>query len=131
MDAVKKALVVEDDHQLREIFVEMFRALGYETYNAMGAEEALRLANHVEPHVVFVDQNLGSGEPGSALISYLRLHLRIRNAAIIGVSGRPDSKDALILAGADGFILKPFTLRKLGGDVADILMKVALASDLR
>jgi DNA-binding response OmpR family regulator len=130
MATVKRVLIVEDDHQLLEIFAEMFRGLGYETYMAMDAAEALVLANHVDPHVIFVDQNLGEGEPGSSLISYLRLHLRVHDATIVGVSGRPDSKQKLLDAGADGFILKPFTLRRLGGEVADVLMKVALTKPL-
>jgi PAS domain S-box-containing protein len=69
----ESVLVVEDESEVRSIAVAFLRSLGYTTYAAGGAEEALQiLREHTDIGLLFSDVILGSGMSGIELAGVAR-----------------------------------------------------------
>src|SRR5512137_2265171 len=51
----KRVLVVEDDHDTRELLVEALRMEGYEVAAAPDGVQGLEHARRVQPHVILLD----------------------------------------------------------------------------
>ena len=61
-------LVVEDEAEVRRIAIAFLRSLGYSTYEAVNAEQALLLLQtHADIELLFTDVILGSGKSGVEL----------------------------------------------------------------
>lgn len=116
----RKALVVDDNADNREIVCELLRSLGFAVTEACDGPQALASASQNTPDVVFMDLVM----PG---IDGFETTHRIRHATgdsppvIIAVSADvfADTRRAAIDAGCDAFIDKPLQF----GEVMDVLAK--------
>lgn len=60
---MKTVLVVEDEPQLLQLWVEAIRAAGYEVIGVQSASMASRMVPYVRPHMVVLDLLMPPGEP--------------------------------------------------------------------
>lgn len=110
-----KVLVVDDDRVLADLVSFTLRRAGYEVVAAGDATSALRRWNEDQPDFIILDVNL----PGTAdLQDGFAICRRIRSESdvpIILLTVRGDEKDIVfgLEAGADDYILKPFSPRQL------------------
>jgi two-component system, response regulator RegA len=118
----RSVLVVDDDEHLRTSLVRSLvrkRA----AYAAAGSDEALDLAREHEPELCVVDLQLGA-ESGVDLVRGLRALLPSTRILVMTGFGSIESTVAVMRAGADDVIAKPFTpselLRRAGGGPAAI-----------
>jgi signal transduction histidine kinase/ActR/RegA family two-component response regulator len=108
-------LVVDDDHAVRQVTVEMAHDLGCEVAQASGGEQALALIDKLSPppKLILLDYAM-PGMNGLQLARALRE--RGVTAPIALVTGYAELSEADIAAGQlAGLLRKPFTIRELQG----------------
>ncbi len=110
-----KVLVVDDDRVLADLVSFTLRRAGYEVVVAGDARSALRRWTEDQPNFVILDVNLpGTAElqDGFAVCRRIRIE---SDVPIILLTVRGEEKDIVygLEAGADDYILKPFSPRQL------------------
>ena len=110
-----KVLVVDDDRVLADLVSFTLRRAGYEVVVAGDAGSAIRRWNDDQPDFIILDVNL----PGTAdLPDGFAICRRIRSESVVPIillTVRGEEKDIVygLEAGADDYILKPFSPRQL------------------
>ncbi|MFO1272388.1 MAG: winged helix-turn-helix domain-containing protein [Rubrivivax sp.] len=110
-----RVLLVEDDRQLRETVSEALAVEGHGVQPAASLADARLLLQHAlqdgRLDLVLLDLGLPDGE-GAALLAELR---RTRGTPVIVISARhaDEQKIALLDAGADDYLVKPFSIGEL------------------
>ena len=104
-------LLVEDDRELRTTLRESLRVEGYVVVAAASLADAHALLANTDVDIVLLDLGLPDGD-GETLLATLR---RGRSTPVIVISAREtdDPKIRLLDAGADDFLVKPFSLGEL------------------
>ncbi len=106
-----KALLVEDEKGLREIFSEALESLGFDVDAASSVEEAGNLLNDLSepPRVVVLDIYLPDGT-GLAVASMVKE--KFPTVPVIMMTGQPsgDTVDSAIHKDVDGYIIKPVSM---------------------
>lgn len=116
----KRLLIVDDEPAIVHMLDGYFRMQGYDTVCAHAAREALAAVNEAVAHgrsidLALLDVNM-PGMDGFELCRRLREAL---SCPIIFLTARIEDTDQLdgFAAGADDYVLKPFSLDVLGGRV--------------
>jgi len=114
-------LVVEDEPSVRELAVEMLRALGYTPLTADDAAAAIALAEiHDGPIDVLVTDMVMPGLDGRAVAE--RIRRRRPDIKVIFASGY--AGDVMGMRGAaddEAFLPKPYAMAALGGKIREVL----------
>jgi len=119
----KKILVVDDDPQIVELFVD---ALGrderFEIQTASTGYDAGMLTESFGPHLIILDYMLPDIN-GNVVCDRIRNNPHTADTRIIFVSGvvNPDEIEQLKAAGADDFMKKPFDIGKLLIRIGELL----------
>lgn len=131
----ERLLIVDDEPAIVAMLVEYFKMVGYDALGAQDAKSALRTVNaqlsegggHID--LVLLDVNM-PGMDGFELCRRIREHL---GCPIIFLTARVEDVDQLdgFAAGADDYVLKPFSLEVLGGRVKAHLARDARLKDAR
>ncbi len=113
-----RILVVEDDREIRALMQASLSVEGFEVQTAVSLSEASALVKHAPPDVIVLDLGLPDGD-GATLVREVR---RQHTLPILVVSARHQEaqKIALLDAGADDYLTKPFS-------VAELLARVRVA----
>lgn len=108
------ALIVDDSQSMRSIVRMTLTDVGYEVTEACDGNEALSLAKNHKYDVVITDVNM-PGKDGIALIKELRETNDYRHTPILTLTTQvgEERKDQGRVAGATGWITKPFAPKKL------------------
>jgi two-component system, OmpR family, KDP operon response regulator KdpE len=106
-----KLLIVEDDREIRGLLLSVLAVEGFEVRSAVSLSEAQALLQHDNPDLVILDLGLPDGD-GADLLR------RVRTATsppVVIVSARHEEaqKIALLDAGADDYLVKPFGVGEL------------------
>ena len=106
-----KVLVVEDDAEIRGLLRASLAAEGFEVSTAVSVSEATALLRHAPPDVIVLDLGLPDGD-GAELVREVR---RTSALPIVVASARHEQagKIALLDAGADDYLVKPFSVGEL------------------
>jgi two-component system, OmpR family, KDP operon response regulator KdpE len=104
-------VVVEDDRQIRNILQAALAVEGFEVHTAVSLSEARALLGHAMPDVLVLDLGLPDGD-GLSLVQEVR---RAHSLPILVVSARHQEaqKIALLDAGVDDYLVKPFGVAEL------------------
>ena len=106
-----RVLLVEDDSALRQTLREALQTEGHQVLAAASLADGLAQAAHGQPDLVLLDLGLPDGDGATLLAS-----LRQRSATpVIVISARQGEtgKIALLDAGADDYLVKPFAVGEL------------------
>jgi two-component system KDP operon response regulator KdpE len=106
-----RILVIDDEPQIRRLMRTTLISAGYEVDDARTAEEGLDKVGVYHPDLVLLDINM-PGMGGLAACQALRAD---KNIAIIMLTVRDSEADkvAALDAGADDFVIKPFSTPEL------------------
>jgi DNA-binding response OmpR family regulator len=108
---VRRAVVVEDDHDIRQLITHTLTDLGLEVTAVGTGARGVEAVREVNPDLVTLDLGL----PGIDGIEVCRQIRENSDAYIIMVTARSEEIDRLLglETGADDFMSKPFSLREL------------------
>ena len=106
-----RVLVVEDDKEIRALVQAALTVEGFEVQTAVSLSEAQALLRHSPPELIVLDLGLPDGE-GLELVREVR---RLSSLPIVVISARHQEaqKIALLDAGADDYLTKPFSVAEL------------------
>ena len=118
-------LLVEDDVTVRSSLVRALSSRHHSTMTAATAMSALQTFVDHRPDVVLLDLGLPDLD-GAALLAMLRA---VSVVPVIVISARDDDADivALLDAGADDYLVKPFTVDQLDARIRAVLRRAAPA----
>ncbi len=106
-----RVFVVEDDHQVVELYREILRIYGYEFVGfALNGKEAVEAfeAMNTRPDVIIMDQRL----PLMSGIEVTKEIMRMDpGARVLFVSADINSREGALSSGASDFIMKPFQVK--------------------
>ena len=112
-----RALILDDSSVMRKIIARTLRQAGLEletVYEASSGIEALELLQERQVHLILSDINMPSMD-GLQFLNQLRTRNLAANTPVVMITTESSAnhvKEA-ILAGARGFIRKPFTVEQM------------------
>jgi two-component system phosphate regulon response regulator PhoB len=121
-----RILVVEDEAAIAELIEVNLRHAGYESVLAFDSRAAQREVNDRLPDAILLDWML-PGESGLTLARQWRANPRTRNVPILMLTARAEEADRVsgLDAGADDYIVKPFSTKELLARVRAVLRRRA------
>jgi CheY-like chemotaxis protein len=115
-DGRRLILVVDDEPSVRAMVLAAIRVRGelYRVAEAGNAAEALERAQSEPPDLVLLDVALPDHD-GFWVCRSLKSHAVTANVPVVMLTamGLPSDRDRAVEAGADGYIVKPFSPRAL------------------
>jgi two-component system, OmpR family, phosphate regulon response regulator PhoB len=122
MKSLPRILIVEDEPAIAELISVNLRHNGFQP--AMDAESAQRELDDVLPDVILLDWML-PGESGLHLARRWRAVARTKAVPILMLTARGDEADRVagLDAGADDYIVKPFSPRELLARIRAVLRR--------
>ncbi|MFN2461684.1 MAG: response regulator [Candidatus Velthaea sp.] len=124
-------LIVDDDRNLRTVIGANLELAGYTVSTAADGSAALVMLDVELPDLVVLDVMM-PGMDGYELCRRIRRHPTAAHVPIIMLTGRSETDDAVsgFEAGADDYILKPFSPKEMIARVRAKLRRVANDSSL-
>ena len=122
----RRILVVDDDAQIIELFTDLLQRDGrFEVRTASTGYDAGLATREFRPDLILLDYMLPDIN-GNVVCKSIRADAELTGIKIIIVSGvvNQEEIDALLGAGADDFIKKPFNIEKLMGRIEELLALV-------
>lgn len=126
MRTVPRILIVEDEPAIAELIAVNLRHNGFQPVWAIDAETAQRELDEILPDAILLDWML-PGESGLALARKWRAAARTKTIPILMLTARGDEPDRVagLDAGADDYIVKPFSPRELLARIRAVLRRRA------
>jgi CheY-like chemotaxis protein len=123
-------LVVDDEEDIRNLANTILQHAGYSVTLAGNGEEAIRIALRTRPDIILMDVVM-PGKTGFDTCRILKSNPSTRDIAVVIFSalGREVDKSMAADAGADGYLIKPFTAEKLLNIVEE--KSVSMVEDFR
>lgn len=111
---VARILIVEDEPDVLLLLENRVRGAGHEVLSATDGERGLELARAEEPSLVILDWMMPKLD-GIQVCEQLREHDPDRSIKVLMLTARSQQKDVerAYEAGADDYIVKPFSSREL------------------
>lgn len=124
MRSLPRILIVEDEASIAELISVNLRHNGFQPVWAMDAESAQRELDEILPDVILLDWML-PGESGLTLARRWRASARTKVVPILMLTARGDEADRVagLDAGADDYIVKPFSPRELLARIRAVLRR--------
>lgn len=124
MKTLPRILIVEDESAIAELIAVNLRHNGFQPVWAMDAVSAQRELDEILPDVILLDWML-PGESGLALARRWRAAARTQAVPILMLTARGDEADRVagLDAGADDYIVKPFSPRELLARIRAVLRR--------
>lgn len=124
MRSVPRILIVEDEPSIAELIAVNLRHNGFQPVWAIDAETAQRELDEILPDVILLDWML-PGESGLTLARRWRSSTRTKLVPILMLTARGDEADRVagLDAGADDYIVKPFSPRELLARIRAVLRR--------
>ena len=117
-----RLLVVEDQQANREVLVKLLEPFGFEMRCAVNGQEGIEVWESWQPHLVWMDMRMPVMD-GYAATRQIKARARAsgRTAIIVALtaSAFEEDRDAILAAGCDDFVRKPFR----ENEVFDILTR--------
>ena len=123
---MSKVLVVEDEAAIAELVAINLRHAGHDVVLAADADQAQAAVDGVLPDLVVLDWML-PGQSGLALAKHWRTQARTRELPIIMLTARATESDKIsgLDAGADDYLVKPFSPHELMARIRAVLRRKA------
>jgi DNA-binding response OmpR family regulator len=124
----KRILVVDDEIYIVHILEFTLTMEGYEVLTAADGEEALRRLEQDHPDLVVLDVMMPKVD-GYEVLRRIRADEEFRQTPVILLSakGRPIDRETGLEIGADDYIVKPFSPRRLLEKIQNLLERTRLS----
>ena len=120
-ERVMKLLIIEDEPAIQEMISSRLAREGYDTYVAATGEEGLRVYRRIRPHMILLDLML----PYMSGMDFCKTLRRESMVPVIVISAKAEEASRLqaLEAGADDYLVKPFSLSELSARVKAVLRR--------
>lgn len=121
MSDARVGLVIEDDHDIRELVRTVLTQAGFDVTVASSGAEGVLVAKNISPDVITLDLGL----PDIDGFEVSRQIREFSDAYIVMLTARTEELDTLIglESGADDYLTKPFRPRELRARVAAMMRR--------
>ncbi|MDQ0665576.1 two-component system OmpR family response regulator [Arthrobacter ulcerisalmonis] len=121
MSEARVGLVIEDDHDIRELVRTVLTQAGFDVSVASGGAEGVLMAKSLNPDVITLDLGL----PDIDGFEVSRQIREFSDAYIVMLTARAEELDTLIglESGADDYLTKPFRPRELRARIAAMMRR--------
>lgn len=103
-----KILVVEDDADLVETYVDLLGAKGFAVLSASNVGEAIQLVGNLKPAIVILDLSLPGGH-GMEVLDFVRDQPTLESTKVIVVTGHAEMTNTYAIEKADIVMTKPIS----------------------
>jgi DNA-binding response OmpR family regulator len=119
---LSRILIIEDEPDVQELVKTILTGNGFEVLTASSGEEGLSAAVHNKPDLILLDWVM-PGLSGLEICRLLKGREETKKTPILMMSvlNRDVDKKYVFEAGADAFLVKPFSISQLLTAVDDIL----------
>ena len=119
-----RILVVEDEAAIRDMLSFTLGAVGFEVMQSANAEQAWQQLQQQTPDLILLDWML-PGTPGVAFLQRLRQDARFAALPVIMLTAKGEERDQVegFEAGADDYVVKPFSPRALVARIQAVLRR--------
>jgi CheY-like chemotaxis protein len=107
-----RALIVEDDKDVSELYRHVLESLGFETEVIRTGEAALARLTAIVPAVVVLDLLLPPHISGADILHQIRADKRLTETRVIVVTGHPELAET-VSDEADAVLIKPVDVAQL------------------
>jgi two-component system cell cycle response regulator DivK len=123
----RRILVVEDNPLNLKLVRDVLQFAGYEVIEAKSGEEGLRVAQQDPPDLVLMDLQL-PGIDGTETLRRWREGSLGRDVPVVAVTAfaMAEDRERAFLAGFDGYVEKPISVRELPGQVEAFINRRAV-----
>ena len=115
-------VIVEDEQRIRELVARVLADGGYDVETASNAMDGLQTVVHSAPDLVILDMGL----PDLDGLELLKMIRAVSAVPIIVATARGEDRDIVstLDAGADDYLVKPFSVEQLEARVRAVLRRV-------
>jgi two-component system response regulator (stage 0 sporulation protein F) len=117
---MRKLLIVDDEHDIRNFVKNFFQERGFEVFTAVNGEEAISVVKKESPSVVLLDIRM-KGMDGIATLKHLKEMDRTIKIIMVTALEDQDKIDEAYRLGACDYITKPLELDHLEEAVEKVL----------
>lgn len=120
---VTSIVIIEDDQRIRELVTRVLSSNGYDVERASTALDGLQKIVNGSPDVIVLDMGLPDLD-GTELLKMIRA---ITDVPVIVATARSADRDVIrtLNAGADDYLVKPFSVEQLEARVRAVLRRSA------
>jgi len=122
-----RILVVEDDARMVELLSTELREKGHSVLAAMTAEDGRRLADEEKLDAIVLDIGL-PGRSGFSIVAHLRDRADRPAIVMLTALSQEDNVVCGLEAGADDYMIKPFSFPELAARIASAVRRTRIAS---
>ena len=115
----KKILIIENDHDIRDIVELILAEEGFDTL-CMAEPETLDVVMHFKPHLILIDEFINS-KPGHRLCRKIKQRSDLNQIPVIILSTANDIELIAEECSANDFVSKPFDISILVDKVVRII----------
>lgn len=128
MNGHQSILVVDDDQSILKMLKRVFELEGFDVMVAPSAEPALALLEKHTPDLVILDIMM-PGLDGFQVLDLIRRDSNVPVIMLTAKAGIAPLQGALE-QGADGYILKPFSILQLNARIKAVLRRAKLSREM-
>lgn len=116
-------LVADDEPHIRRVLVTLLESASFRVMEARDGNEAVAALDSGQTVDFFLLDLMMPGASGLEVLGAVRAHPRHRRAPVIILTakGQDTDREAALQAGADDFVTKPFSPKKLLSRIQEIL----------
>jgi DNA-binding response OmpR family regulator len=121
---LNRALVVDDEEDIRNLVHAILTGNGYEVFTASTGEEALTKAVTLKPDLIILDVVM-PGISGLEVCRLIKTKTTLKKIRVLMLSALSRDVDKKMIAdsGADGYLRKPFSVNDLLSKIDDMFSK--------
>ena len=122
---MKKILIADDEHKIIMTLEYAFRKAGYEVFIARDGSEVLQLLKTETPDIILLDIMMPKVD-GFTTLKEIKNHENLKKCKVIFLSAKNNPSDIKkgLEMGADDYITKPYSIKKLTERVAELLTDI-------
>jgi CheY-like chemotaxis protein len=112
---MKRVLIVEDQSEIRELIRMTLEMEDYDIHEAEDGRVGLQKAAQLAPNLMLLDVMMPGGIDGFSVCEKIRADARLKKTKVVMLTARaqPDDLARGKAAGADAYLVKPFSPREL------------------
>ncbi len=112
---MKRILLIEDQSDIRDLIRMTLEMKSFIVQEAADGTQGLQMARSNPPDAILLDLMMPGALNGLMVCQQLKADARLRGCRVVVLTGRtePGVREAALQAGADEFLVKPFSPRQL------------------